>query len=710
MTSLGKFYGISILLILAASCQMNQPIDREALVSRHNVINTEPDTLCSLTLGNGGFAFTVDITGLQTFPGEYSRGIPLGTHSDWGWHSYSNTKGYDVKETMALYRTGGRDVPYSVQLKEPERGREAVEYFRINPHRLHLGIIGFQISDEEGNTAGPEDIESISQELDLWEGEIRSAFVAFGKQVEVITACHPELDMVSFRVNSDLLASGQLKVNLRYPYPSGRHSDMAARWDLPEKHESMMHLKEGGATIERTLDDTRYYTTLSWGPSAEISRVEQHVFEIIPGSDTLEVSVLFSPGDVTGPLPVFRETRSLSRDAWREFWLSGGAVDFSGSTDPRADELERRIILSQYLARAQCAGDQPPQETGLTYNSWYGKFHLEMAWWHMVHFALWGRPGILEHTLSWYTEVAEEAGKNARRQGYEGIRWQKMTDPSGADSPSSVGSFLIWQQPHYIYFSELCYRASPDRETLEQYKDLVFESADFMASYPQYNKEKDRYELGPLLIPAQECFDARTTFNPPFELSYWYWGLNTAIRWAERLELDPNPEWVEILEKLSPLYAGDGLYVPAESVPLAYTEKTHMHDHPAVLGAYGALPGNPLIDTAIMRKTFDFVWDNWQWEDTWGWDFPLTAMTAVRLGEPEKAIESLFMQPRTNTYLGNGHNYQDERLRLYLPGNGGLLAAVAMMCAGYDGCTTPEPGIPKDGSWNVRWEGLVPMP
>jgi len=150
--------------------------------------------------------------------------------------------------------------------------------------------------------------------------------------------------------------------------------------------------------------------------------------------------------------------------------------------------------------------------------------------------------------------------------------------------------------------------------------------------------------------------------------------------------------------------------MPAESVPMAYEEGTHMHDHPAVLGAFGALPGNPLIDTAVMRKTFDFVWENWQWEETWGWDFPLTAMAAVRLGQPEKAMEALFMQPRTNTYLANGHNYQDGRLRLYLPGNGGLLTAVAMMCAGYDGCTTPEPGIPRDGTWRVRWEGLLPLP
>ena len=73
----------------------------------------------------------------------------------------------------------------------------------------------------------------------------------------------------------------------------------------------------------------------------------------------------------------------------------------------------------------------------------------------------------------------------------------------------------------------------------------------------------------------------------------------------------------------------------------------------------------------------------------------MTAMTATRLGLPEKAIDALLMDVTTNTYLNNGHNYQDNRLTIYLPGNGGLLTAVAMMCAGYDGCRTKNPGIPK---------------
>ena len=62
-------------------------------------------------------------------------------------------------------------------------------------------------------------------------------------------------------------------------------------------------------------------------------------------------------------------------------------------------------------------------------------------------------------------------------------------------------------------------------------------------------------------------------------------------------------------------------------------------------------------------------------------------------------------------YRPNGHNHQRPGLRIYLPGNGGLLAAVAMMAAGWDGAPEASaPGFPRDGSWTVRWNGLRRMP
>jgi hypothetical protein len=46
----------------------------------------------------------------------------------------------------------------------------------------------------------------------------------------------------------------------------------------------------------------------------------------------------------------------------------------------------------------------------------------------------------------------------------------------------------------------------------------------------------------------------------------------------------------------------------------------------------------------------------------------------------------------------------------YFPSNGGLLFAVALMAAGWDGEKTPAPGFPKDGRWQVKVEGLRPLP
>jgi hypothetical protein len=88
----------------------------------------------------------------------------------------------------------------------------------------------------------------------------------------------------------------------------------------------------------------------------------------------------------------------------------------------------------------------------------------------------------------------------------------------------------------------------------------------------------------------------------------------------------------------------------------------------------------------------------------------MVAMTATRLGMANKAADALLMDIQTNTYLVNGYNYQDDRLRIYMPGNGGLLTAIAMIVAGYDGNKTLLPGISKNGQWKVKWEGLKRMP
>jgi hypothetical protein len=279
-----------------------------------------------------------------------------------------------------------------------------------------------------------------------------------------------------------------------------------------------------------------------------------------------------------------------------------------------------------------------------------------------------------------------------------------MVGPEGRDSPSPIGPLLIWQQPHPIFYAELCYLSHPDRATLKRYSDIVFESASFMTSFAHFDRATDRYILGPPVIPAQENHPARETWNPTFELAYWRFGLSTAQRWRERLGLGRLADWDQVLKKLAALPTREGVYLAHENCPQTFTERNR--DHPSFLGALGFLAGED-VDRETMRRTLHKTMKEWQWNQTWGWDYPLTAMTAARLGEKHIAVAALLMETEKNRSLLNGHNYQRPNLPCYLPGNGGLLYAVAMMAAGWKGApATHAPGFPDDGSWRVRWEGL----
>ncbi len=687
-------------------------IDRESVVRRHSVKINQMDTMSSLTVGNGAFAFTVDATGLQTFPEHYARGVSLGTQAEWAWHSFPNTENYREEESLREYELEGKEITYMVQRKEPERNQGASNYFRINQHRLQMGNIGLEIMLSDGSRATPNDIRNIDQTLNMWTGKIVSRFTVEGVAVEVITYGSMTEDAVGASISSPLLSQDRLKIFFRFPYPTDQFLDHGVNYTNHDRHHTQ--ILDRGSTdcrIVHRLDTTSYYLDASWDEAGSIAKTGDHYFVLDPGGkESFVFTAKFSSREGTSPVTL-GEIRESSEQGWKNFWNSGGAVDFAGSTDPRAHELERRVILSQYLTRVQCAGSQPPQETGLTYNSWYGKSHLEMHWWHAAHYALWGRPELMEKSLDWYFSAAETARQIARRQGFEGVRWQKMTDIDGSEVPSSVGAFLIWQQPHLIYMAELLYRHEQDEDVLQKWKDLVFLTADFMASFPTYDAARDRYQLGKGVIPAQECFDPVETFNPPYELAYWNWALGIAQEWKERLDMERDLDWNKVLNKLSPLPEKDGVYLSAESIPDCYSESSQVKiDHPAVLAALSTLPAGDYVNLATMQRTFDVVEEVWDWSHTWGWDFPLVAMTATRLGEPDLALRGLLRDIITNTYLPNGHNYQSSRLTIYLPGNGATLAAVAMMCAGTDELSGENPGFPQDGTWKVRWEGLQPMP
>lgn len=682
------------------SCDQNVNIDRHALVTRHNIENSVADSLSSLSVGNGEFAFTVDLTGLQTFPEFYSKGISMGTMSNWGWHTGENPQNYKLSDVYKTYEVHGRPVEYVHQFRTGDDSIKvaASDWLRANPHRIHLGMIGLQIIKENGAEATIDDIWGNVQRLDLWTGEIESRFIVEGIPVVVRTVCHPEKDQISTIIKSELIEKKRLKIKISFPL--GTPQPNGYDFTQPDKHSTKILSGNADETLfERKQDNDLYYVKVLHR-NGTIKETAKHSYIIEPpGESDFEFSCRFSKELIDSSLEDFPATQESCRICWQNFWTTGGAVDFSDCTDPRALELERRVILSQYLTRIQCSGSFPPAETGLTYNSWFGKFHLEMHWWHGVHFALWQRQEVLEKQMDYYFRIFENASQTALHQGYKGARWPKMTDPSGRESPSTVGTYLIWQQPHPLFYAELLYEnAENKKEILNKYKDIVFSTAEFMSSYSWYDSIAGRYILGPVLIPAQESLNRETTINPVFELVYWYWGLKTAQEWRRRLGMEPEPLWADIIKKLSPLPVMDGLYLCSEDTKDSYNNTRYMSDHPIVSGIFGVLPETKLVDKKILGNSLDTIYAKWNWASTWGWDFPMLAMSAASIGRSEQAIDFLMMDAPKNRYLMNGHNYQDARLAIYLPGNGGLLTAVARMCV--------EDKFPDNGKWKVKWENL----
>lgn len=675
---------------LAPLASAGPAIDRKATVSRHNPLLRDFAPLSPLSAGNGEFAFTADLTGLQTCPEIYENAIPLCTQSQWGWHTSPLPSGLDPAAfRMTPFDTYGRAAGYPAGATGQ---KDLYDWLRENPHRLNLGRVGFHLRRSE--------ISETEQRLDLWTGILVSRFRAKGSAIEVRTCCHPSEDTLAVEVSSP---NGQIPdILLEFPY--GSPSMSASDWTHPDAHSTEAgQAGRNHVRLIRKLDRDTHYVSVAWNGDAALTRENRHRFVLRPAGARLELGIRFSLTPVATPpsLDAFR----ASETHWSNFWTRGGAIDLSASADSRARELERRIVLSQYLTAIQCSGSLPPQETGLTCNSWYGKFHLEMHWWHAAHFALWDRLPLLERSLDYYARILPRARHTAAQQGYAGARWPKMTDPSGRESPSPIGPLLIWQQPHIVYFAELVHRAKPGRETLERYQQIVDQTAAFCASYAHHDAARDRYVLGPPLIPAQENHRPEDTWNPAYELAYWSWALATAQRWRERLGSKRDPKWDDIRAKLSKFPIRDGVYLAHENCPETFTEKNT--DHPSMLAALGVLPGEG-IDRETMRRTLKKVLAEWRWPTTWGWDYPMAAMTAARLGEAAMAIDLLLLEAPKNRYLPNGHNWQRDTLPLYLPGNGGLLMATAMMAAGWDnGPSEPAPGFP--GDWNVRVEGIRRM-
>ena len=204
----------------------SDPIDRHALVTRHNIAWNK--LAGQIPLGNGEFCFNADATGLQTFGGN--------TMSHWAWHSFPLPPGWTADQapptgTFQKGRNTGPDV-------FPEDTDAIRTWMFDNPHSMNLGR--FRLCGKDGAELQPEDFTGLSRTLDLWSGVQTSTYQIDGTPVHVSTFVLPSLDAVAVRLESPLVGRGALEVALDFPYPSLENLAWVGDFDRVGGHKTEM--------------------------------------------------------------------------------------------------------------------------------------------------------------------------------------------------------------------------------------------------------------------------------------------------------------------------------------------------------------------------------------------------------------------------------------------------------------------------------------
>jgi hypothetical protein len=292
-----------------------------------------------------------------------------------------------------------------------------------------------------------------------------------------------------------------------------------------------------------------------------------------------------------------------------------------------------------------------------------------------------------------------------------------MSGIDGRPSPGGINPYIIWNQPNPIYLAELVYRAKPTPETLALYRDIVFESARFLASFAHRDPATGIYHLGPPLKNVTESTRPELVRNPAFEVAFWYYGLDLAQKWRERLGQPRDSRWDEVLRNLAHLptieTASGRLYLEIEGVDDIYAPEKRTIPTSMLL-ALGYLPATPKVNVEIARRTFAAINER-HGPGRWvSWQMGQGALTATRLGEPDTAIEILTNTAAPAHFMPSGYVRRPrdpDGAVAYLPANSAFLSALGLRAGGWDGAPAgPAPGFPKNGLWAIRAEGLLPMP
>lgn len=584
-------------------------------IIKYNLKFNHIDSKNPVTIGNGDFAITLDQTGTQSLY-EIYKDIPLSTMSNKNWF-YKDKK--DIKPS---YVDGKAYMLFNLD-NDPN--------YQINrQYPFKYSFMQILLYDND-KLIDINNIKDVKQELDLYKGIVTSSFNYKEKINKTISFIYQDHDEFNFKLQSD-----NLNLALKFNYPS--YTKNGYRLDILPN----VLVKEDRMTL---LYDDKNSLSFKLKSSSNYQIVEN--------------TLIFDDNNVSFSLALdeIKEGKLLD-----EFWKCDNGIIIDN------EELVKKMVLSKYLLHVNSTGIYPPQESGLTYNCWNSKFHLEM---HLIH-SLWNiynnHVDDLVKSFDYYLSIMPSSLKRASLNGYKGLRFPKMTGPDGEDSPSNIGPLLIWQAPHILFMLQEIYYLYNKENIIKKYEPLISGTIDFMISFLTLKDSK--YQMLDPLLEACESIPLDRCQNPSFELEYWRYTLERQPKIDTVLYGHQRYDYLDITSKIITPKEDDGIYLKTYGV----IDKYDLYkDHPTE-GFLMSFFKSKIVDKEKMVKTIDYILKNMDLSSYWGWDFPFLGLSLLNCGEIEKSIEVTQLNTINNQYLYNGYNTSPrDDLKAYLPGNGAFL-------------------------------------
>ena len=514
------FAGAASLAFAIAESPAAEPIDRRALVTRHNPVLARLDAESPLSVGNGEFAFTADVTGLQTFPEAYEETIPLGTQAQWGWHTAPNPNHWSIERFRVR------------RVREPTDARSATPTSRTTSARPRspgcartpIGCTWARWASASRRPTAPPPAPRTSR---TWSrpstcgpASLKSRFVLEGQPVEVLTLCHPQRDLVAVRVVSPLAApgphGGRTAISLRH------RRGHRGRLDPPRSpRDASTELGHRRASFVRKLDEDAYAVARTLEPGRRDRGRARSTSTCSPPRrmpTALELAVAFAPKPdrrapelrrprrprpaSIGATSGARAARSTSRGSKRPALARAGAAHRALAI-PHRDPVRRELAAAGDRPHLQQLGRQVPPGDALV-----ARRPLR---------ALESHADAREAASATTRRSCRARESTAQRQGYAGARWPKMTGPNGDESPSTVGPVPDLAAAA----SDLLRRARLSRSTRARDareirgRRLRDRRVHGVVSRPG-TRASDRYVLGPPCCSARKRSSRKThTLNAP---------------------------------------------------------------------------------------------------------------------------------------------------------------------------------------------------